>query len=172
MPNDPEQCQNQALAKMGFSQPQQFVLSHLEPVKWYGRLLGEQALQARLSGTEMPQARPYGVNTPLTNVIDFIMPESMAARRLAAALDVSAISQLKADCQAQAPNLPWPAQVQDALDVLVKACDLMLKFFSGELAAENCRLQLLTLYKPQGEFMVAVIPHFIDHLLQPTKSAK
>jgi hexosaminidase len=172
LPNDPEQCQNQALAKMGFSQPQQFVLSHLEPVKWYGRLLGEQALQARLSGTEMPQARPYGVNTPLTNVIDFIMPESMAARRLAAALDVSAISQLKADCQAQAPNLPWPAQVQDALDVLVKACDLMLKFFSGELAAENCRLQLLTLYKPQGEFMVAVIPHFIDHLLQPTKSAK
>lgn len=172
LPNDPEQCQNQALEKMGFSKSQQAVLSHLEPVKWYGRLLGEQALQARLSGTEMPQARPYGVNTPLNNVIDFLMPESMAARRLAAALDVNAISQLKADCQAQALNFPWPQEVQDALDVLDDACDLMLKWLVGELAAEECQAHLLALYKPRGEFMVAVIPHFIQHLSLTTQKAK
>ena len=170
LPNDPEQCQNQALAKMGFSQSQQFVLSHLEPIKWYGRLLGEQALQARLSGTEMPQARPYGVNTPLNNVIDFIMPESMAARRLAASIHVKAISQLKADCQAL--NFPWPEEMQGALDVLVDACDLMLKWLNGELAAEECQAQLLALYQPRGEFMVAVIPHFIEHLAQPIKNTK
>ena len=171
LPNDPELCQNQALEKMGFSQAQQTVLSYLEPVKWYGRLLGEQALQARLSGTEMPQARPYGVNTPLDKVIDFIMPESMAARRLATSLDADALSQLKVDCQAQALNFPWPEEVQGALDVLVDACDLMLKWLGGELAAEECQAQLLALYQPRGEFMVAVIPHFIDQLALTTHSA-
>jgi hypothetical protein len=48
----------------------------------------------------------------------------------------------------------------------------MLKWLNGELAAGDCRLQLLTLYKPQGEFMVAVIPHFIEHLAQPIKNTK
>ena len=99
------------------------------------------------------------------------MPESMAARRLAASLDPDAISQLRADCQAQAPNFHWPEEVQGALDVLVDACDLMLKFFSGELAAEECQAQLLALYQPRGEFMVAIIPHFIDHLALTTHNA-
>ena len=164
LPNDPEQCQNKALEKIGFSKSQQVVLSYFEPVKWYGRLLGEQALQARLSGTEMPQARPYDANTPLNHVIDFIMPESMAARRLAAVIEIKVISQLKDHCQTQALDFPWPEEVQGALDVLVEACDLMLKFFSGELNAEDSQAQLLALYTPRGEFMVAVIPHFIDHL--------
>ena len=146
LPNDPEQCQNKALEKIGFSKSQQVVLSYLEPVKWYGRLLGEQALQARLSGTEMPQARPYDVNTPLNHIIDFIMPESMAARRLATVIEVKVISQLKDQCQAQALDFPWPEEVQGALDVLVEACDLMLKFFSGELNAENSQAQLQALY--------------------------
>jgi len=47
----------------------------------------------------------------------------------------------------------------------------MLKWLGGELAAEECQAQLLALYQPRGEFMVAVIPHFIDHLARTTYSA-
>jgi len=55
--------------------------------------------------------------------------------------------------------------------VLVDACDLMLQWLSGELAAEACQVQLLALYQPRGEFMVAVIPHFIEHLSLTTHNA-
>ncbi len=54
----------------------------LEPVKWYGRLLGEEALAARLQGREMPQARPYDVTTALDGLADCLPPESTALRGL------------------------------------------------------------------------------------------
>ena len=50
------------------------LIEQLEPVKWYARLLGEQALQARLSGVEMPQARPYDADTPLDRAVDVLFP--------------------------------------------------------------------------------------------------
>ena len=56
----------------------------LEPVKWYGRLLGAEALEARIAGREMPQSRPYGVTTPLDRLADFLPVESRAARNVAA----------------------------------------------------------------------------------------
>ena len=42
----------------------------------------EEALSARLRGEEMPQARPYGVNTPLDKLADCLPPESRVLRRL------------------------------------------------------------------------------------------
>lgn len=57
-------------------------VSWLEPVKWYARLLGEDALNARLMGTEMPQARPYKADTPLDSLADVLPPESFASWRL------------------------------------------------------------------------------------------
>jgi hexosaminidase len=169
--NDPEQCQNQALEKLGYSATQVFVLGHLESVKWYGRLLGDQALRARLSGTEMPQARPYGVHTPLNRVIDFLLPESMAARRLGKALDTTSITHLKACIDGHGENKPWPEEGQTAIANLSQACDLMLAFLSDQISAQHCETQLIDLYQPQGEFIVAVIPYFLDHLKHATQSA-
>jgi hexosaminidase len=169
--NDPEQCQNQALEKLGYSATQVFVLGHLESVKWYGRLLGDQALRARLSGTEMPQARPYGVHTPLNRVIDFLLPESMAARRLGKALDTTSIAHLKACIDGHGENKPWPEEGQAAIANLSQACDLMLAFLSDQISVQHCETQLIDLYQPQGEFIVAVIPHFLDHLKRATQSA-
>ena len=63
------------------------LLAVLEPVKWYGRLLGETALAARLAGSEMPQARPYQVSTPLRGVADLLSPQSQRAAELAALLE-------------------------------------------------------------------------------------
>ena len=169
--NDPEQCQNQALEKLGYSATQVFVLGHLESVKWYGRLLGDQALRARLSGTEMPQARPYGVHTPLNRAIDFLLPESMAARRLGKALDTTSITHLKACIDGHGENKPWPEEGQAAIANLSQACDLMLAFLSDQISAKHCETQLIDLYQPQGEFVVAVIPYFLDHLKHATQSA-
>ena len=70
------------LSELGLSQEQIDTVSLLEPVKWYGRLLGEVALSARIRGEEMPQARPYDTQTPLDRIVDLIAPESLAARSL------------------------------------------------------------------------------------------
>lgn len=55
----------------------------LEPIKWYGRLLGMEVLNARIAGTEMPQARPYDTASPLDQLIDHLPVESRAAREVA-----------------------------------------------------------------------------------------
>jgi|GEM_PF-828900 len=52
------------------------LLAVLEPSKWYSRLLGSDALAARLQGSEMPQARPYDVNTELCSIACVISPQS------------------------------------------------------------------------------------------------
>lgn len=164
--NNPERAQQRALGKMGFSVKQQFALTHLEPVKWYGRLLGEQALSARLSGSEMPQARPYGVNTPLNRAIDFLLPESMAARNLGQSLDADGVKALRAALATDKDDIAWPEETMTAVDDLAKACDEMLGFFDNQQSAQSCREKLLLLYQPKGEFMLAVIPHFIAFLEQ------
>lgn len=75
------------LAELGLSEDARAIACLLEPVKWYGRLLGEEALRARLSGTEMPQARPYTVESPLNQLADVLPPESQAAWRFADLVD-------------------------------------------------------------------------------------
>ena len=52
------------------------LLALLEPGKWYSRLLGSDALAARLQGSEMPQARPYDVETELGSIACVISPQS------------------------------------------------------------------------------------------------
>ena len=47
------------LMESSVSKAQLAVVELLEPVKWYGRLLGEQALNARMEGLDLPQVRPY-----------------------------------------------------------------------------------------------------------------
>ena len=63
------------------------LLEMLEPVKWYRRLLGESAYQARLNGLGGSEAtRPYDAQTPLNRIVDRIPPESLASRRAEADL--------------------------------------------------------------------------------------
>jgi len=73
-----------AFVRLGINGAWRDVAMLMEPVKWYGRLLGAEALAARIEGREMPQARPYGVNTPLDALVDHLPPESREAWRLAA----------------------------------------------------------------------------------------
>ena len=66
---------------LGINLHWQRLLAWLEPVKWYGRLLGEAALAARIAGGEMPQARPYQTTTALDRLVDMLPPESLATRQ-------------------------------------------------------------------------------------------
>ncbi len=64
------------LAPTGITEQVAELLTVVEPVKWYARLLGAQALAARLQGSEMPQARPYHLGSPLRDVADVLSPQS------------------------------------------------------------------------------------------------
>ena len=67
------------LLESGVLESQLDTVELLEPVKWYARLLGEQALEARIEGTEMPASRPYDADTPLNRPVDALFPESSTA---------------------------------------------------------------------------------------------
>ena len=80
---DVSQLSQTQLRAIGLDDAQAEMAMWLEPVKWYARLLGETALQARLAGREMPQARPYQTDTALNKVVDFLPPAESCAAQLA-----------------------------------------------------------------------------------------
>jgi hexosaminidase len=156
LPEDPEAVACKKLLAMGFTEAQLGALCLLEPVKWYGRLLGEEALQARLAGTEMPKARPYHADTLLNRVVDFLPPESMPARQLAE------LSLLEAATQVKGHLVPWGEDLLNADDelrpvllCLSKGADLLFAFSAGELSGGQALQQMQTLAKPQGEYVAA-----------------
>ena len=53
----------------------------LEPLKWYARLLGDDALASRAMGEPDPPTRPYETSTPIDRLVDMLPPESLRARR-------------------------------------------------------------------------------------------
>ena len=151
---DSAAVQRRALTALHLDSNQVEIALLLEPVKWYGRLLGEQALAARIGGSEMPQARPYDVHTPFDRVIDMIAPESLSARRLATS-DVEAWRHQARLWQAQ-DLAAWPADVQAAVAALQKVAALVLENFAHDPA------QLWALYGPHGDYVLAVVPALLD----------
>lgn len=127
-----------------------------EPTKWYGRLLGETALRARLEGTEMPQARPYDTTTRLRRVVDFLPPESLPARSLASA-DGDELQQL-AKQWSQLEPLDWPQDMHAAVAALRTVGLSMADFFREDIDTEMLRQSLLKQHGPHGEYMLAVVP--------------
>ncbi len=145
--------QRSALIARGLSETQAGLVMLLEPVKWYGRLLGEEALAARLAGEEMPQARPYKVDTPLDRAVDLIAPESLSARALADADDAT-WQRLAAEWTAVCTQ-DWPEDVQPAIDGLGQFGRFIKT--PGE-SVESA----WDYYGPHGEFVLAVVPAWIN----------
>ena len=138
--------QQHDLATLGLSNKQIQVAMWLEPVKWYGRLLGQTALEARIAGSEMPQARPYQVDTPLNRVVDYVAPESLSARRLG--LEIS-WDTFVAIIEEQNARL-WPEDVRVAVEGLQT-------FAAAIKTGDLTRAQALELYVPYGEYMLAPV---------------
>ena len=139
----------------------------LEPVKWYGRLLGEQALEARIRGREMPQARPYDADTPLNRVVDGLFPESLEARRfesLCAAAsdgDEAAVRKLLAMARVWSA-LPetggGPKELEPLAGRLVALGAALLDVLVGQREPSRVLASLEAAGAPVGEYLLAVVP--------------
>jgi hexosaminidase len=139
----------------------------LEPVKWYGRLLGEQALAARLEGREMPKSRPYDADTPLNRVVDGLPPEALAARALAdltraeARGDADARRALR-DLVEAWQRLPasgaGPAELETPAARLAGLGDLVIGVLDGAMTAAHARQILDEAARPMGEYLLAPVP--------------
>lgn len=143
------------------------LIEQLEPVKWYGRLLGEQALAARIAGTEMPLSRPYDADTPLNRVVDGLLPESPHALAVAeachrhAAGDRAAASTLRDHAQtwrALRHQSGCVAELKSAAQRLADLGDLVLGVLDGTLSRSAARKILDAAAVPQGEYLIAVVP--------------
>ncbi len=137
------------------------LLALCEPVKWYGRLLGEVALNARIRGEEMPQARPYDADTPLNRPVDLLPPESLAARVVLDDDDAALAERCRRWRQVAAPA---EAELQPVVEAIRKACGLVLECLNGALPRSDAREALRALYRPYGEYMPAVILHLVQRL--------
>lgn len=63
------------------------MFEQLEPIKWYGRVLGLDRLRARVDGqAEAHIPRPYDLSSEFNRWIDHLPPESLPARHLAHSL--------------------------------------------------------------------------------------
>lgn len=127
-----------------------------EPVKWYARLLGEVALNARLHGSEMPQARPYTTQTRLDRVIDFLLPESLAARAVKDMPTDELVLACQRWCAFNGTNR-LPDEVVPVIRAIVEGAELMLEHLSGRRSQEDTRSQLMQRFRPHGEYMPAVL---------------
>jgi hexosaminidase len=158
------------------------LLDVLEPVKWYARLLGQEAMLARVLGMEAHPERPYGVATPLDRVVDFLAPESRAARHFANDVDawladaqrvdlMAALSRtaqrwrgqraLLRELAARAPKLAELDAVAEVLEALAEIVLTCLSSHPHGLATETRRRwseELALHAAPHDELIVAVAP--------------
>ena len=107
----------------------------LEPIKWYGRLLGEQALNARIQGSEMPQARPYTTDTALNRPVDALLPESFAAQRFARLLGANQPT-LRSECTRLlgiCARGGFPAELRGPVGQLVELLETVLAVLDGRI---------------------------------------
>tara|TARA_B100000315_G_scaffold113616_1_gene104156 strand:- start:4485 stop:6044 length:1560 start_codon:yes stop_codon:yes gene_type:complete len=152
------------LLRAGVLEHQLPLVRLLEPVKWYGRLLGEVALKARIEGREMPQARPYKVSTPLDRPVDALLPESLAAREFVAAIeDPQAFTTPLTRWRDIAGGNDWLEELQPSADALGVVFEALLDVFGGA-DVQAARERVTAVAEPQGEYILAVVIPVLDWL--------
>lgn len=154
LPEDPELTARRNLHALGLSGAQVDIASLLEPVKWYGRLLGQQALEARIAGSEMPKARPYAVTTPLDKVVDMLPPESMAARRLDD-LTLAASANRVQELLLGLGDQTVVEELVPAIEALHRGAAIVASYAGGDATRDATLAGLEALDKPYGEYMAA-----------------
>ena len=155
-----KQASRRLMLEFGVLESQLDAVELLEPVKWYGRLLGELALHARMEGAEMPEARPYGTDTPLNRPVDAQLPESFAAKRFAALLDGDE-APLRRECGRLAEICGAGAFVPDLVAPIGKLADVLaavLDVLDGRIDCARALDILAAAAEPSGEYIVAIAP--------------
>ncbi|MCZ6618019.1 MAG: family 20 glycosylhydrolase [Gammaproteobacteria bacterium] len=161
------------LARAGVTDVWMPLVSLLEPVKWYGRLLGEKVLSERLRGTEMPQSRPYDADTPLDRIVDGLLPESFIAR------EVNELSERVADGDEEAMSVlgdlarSWmllsarpdcPEELAPLAESLAEVAGIVLDVLQGKTIDESV---LQRAGRPHGEYLLAIVPGLSRWLTAP-----
>ncbi len=139
------------------------IIELCEPVKWYARLLGEVALNARIRGSEMPQARPYTTESTLDRAVDFLLPESLSALSVQELPD----AELVRACQRWRAFSVSNRVTEDVMPVfgaIGEGAGVMLDYLAGSLVKADARSRLLQLFRPHGEYMPAVLLVLADRL--------
>ena len=156
-----QEASRRLLRQFGVAEGQLPVVELLEPIKWYGRLLGPEALRARIEGREASLSRRYRADTPLNRPVDALLPESFAASRFAALLGGAPAplrrecERLLAICRADGflPELQGPVrQIAELLEAVLAVQD-------GRLTPEAAAARTAGAAQPQGECIAALGPH-------------
>jgi hexosaminidase len=155
----------------------------LEPVKWYGRLLGAEALAARIAGREMPLARPYQADTPLDRVVDALPPEALGAEGLRA-LAARALTNLSATATVRGredesartalsalaiswrdlPSAGTPSELEPLAHALIEVGGIVVDVLEGRITAAKAQRALAPLAQPQGEYLLSCVPILVRAL--------
>ncbi len=171
---DLEQQASSRWRALGVSESWDELVRMLEPVRWYGRLLGMEALRARIAGSEMPQARPYDLSSPLDQLIDHLPVESRDARDVAelcrnadagdsAARDLLQITLARwrelAAASTDAPQGLGPLAVR-----LAELAGIIEQRLAGSTVEPAVLVEVI---RPEGEFMLALPPALQRWLVGP-----
>lgn len=159
-------------ARAGLSDVWWPLVQVLEPVKWYARLLGEEALAARLQGREMPQARPYDADTPLDRVVDALPPEALGVPALRQLLEADGSGDQDARAALATLAREWrdlpeqgaPAELLPLAQGLAGLGAALAEWFDGRGAAAALRGRLAALAAPEGEYLLAPVPLLVAWL--------
>ncbi len=158
---DPGRDVRQRLMRSGLAREQAVglmpLIEMLEPVKWYARLLGASRPGA------VDAARPYDADTPLDRVVDFIPPESLAARHLADVRDVDRLQNIVAGWRSQRD---WIEQCsgQGIVEELIgvsATLSLLAEQLDAHLCGREARVPDAAL-EPHGEYMLPVALHLAE----------
>ena len=129
------------------------LIEMLEPVKWYRRLLGDAAYQARLNGLGgSATERPYDATTLLDRIVDRIPPESTASRRAEA--DLTAVRSMRnwtAGWRQQRVALDAHPELLDELRAASDALAELAAIVDGESDADAAALA-----GPFGEYLLPI----------------
>lgn len=130
------------------------LIEMLEPVKWYARLLGGSTPGA------VSNDRPYDTSTPLNRVVDFIPPESLAARRLAQTPDEDRLREIVAGWRSQRNRVERCAR-RDIVQELTGVSEMLAclaEQLEAHLSGREARVPDAA-FEPYGEYMLPVALH-------------
>ena len=133
------------------------LMEMLEPVKWYARLLGSS------TPGEVGGDRPYDANTPLDRVVDFIPPESLAARRLAEARDEDLLQEIIAGWRSQRDRVERCSRqgIVQELTGVSQMLSCLAEQLDAHLHGREARVPDAA-FEPHGEYMLPVALHLAD----------
>ena len=167
---DVREISRRLLRQFGVAESQLPVVELLEPIKWYGRLLGPEALRARIEGREAPLHRRYRADSPLNRPVDALLPESFAASRFAALLN-GAPAPLRRECQrllalCRADGLL--PELQGPVKQIAALLETVLAVLDGHLEPDAAIERAAAATQPQGEYIAALGPN-VQHWLGRAK---